>query len=102
MTTAEQHAEHDLLTVKAFREELRNARPAFGPFPLITASQSELAAYRERQEYVARQSSSVSSLATSNQLFTWRMQLCRPGDKICVYFSSLGSEFARTFGGRRR
>lgn len=92
--TAQQHAVHDLLTVRSFRVELGKHRPIFKIGLDITASHSQVAAERERQEYATRQNSIVASLATYEPLYTWRLELSRPGDQIRVYFSPIGVEFS--------
>lgn len=94
LKTAEHHAVHDLVTVKEFRVELGKHRPIFKTRLDITASQSRMTAERERQEYATRQNSIVASLATYEPLYTWRMELCRTGDQMRIYFSPIGAEFS--------
>ena len=80
----------DLLTVRSFRAELGKHPPIFKTGLDITASHSQVAEERKRQEYATRQNSIVASLAMSRYIpGEWSWEAGQLAFVVCVRTSEV-------------
>ncbi len=85
-----EQAKSDLQKLRQFRDKLRERMPVFTQTLDITASAKQVQSASDRKRHMQQQVTTLSRMETYSPLFTFRLELARPGDRFSIYLSGIG------------